>query len=61
LRCKPEGCGSAVTALTDRYQGAHRSGRTSQSEKASDLRVPAGNNVEISAAWKADLEGEYLR
>jgi uncharacterized protein (DUF736 family) len=24
----------------------------SQNEKAPDLRVPAGNNVEISAAWK---------
>jgi uncharacterized protein (DUF736 family) len=93
LRCGPEGCGSAVAALTDRvkardgrgsiavkeitmaqigtftrgedgsYTGTIRTlslnikvrfvpAEPSQNEKAPDLRVLAGNNVEIGAAWK---------
>src|SRR6516162_64342 len=94
LRCRPEGCGSAVAALTDRRQGPRWSrvhiavkeitmaqigtftrgedgsytgtirtlslnikvrfvpAEPSQNEKAPDLRVLAGNNVEIGAAWK---------
>jgi uncharacterized protein (DUF736 family) len=94
LCCGPEGCGSAVAALTDRRQGPRWSrvqtavkeitmaqigtftrgedgsytgtirtlslnikvrfvpAEPSQNEKAPDLRVLAGNNVEIGAAWK---------